>query len=263
MARGAHRVIVVTGASAGLGEALAHEYAAPGVTLGLIGRDAARLRACADHCRAAGARVVEGLADVRNADALRTWLDAFDDAHPIELLVANAGVANTLSTLDDHEDLMRAREVVEINLFGALNAMHPVADRMRARGRGQIALVGSLAAIRGMAISPAYCASKSALVAYGESVRPLLARDGVTLSLILPGFVKTAMSDVFPGHKPFLWRASKAARVIRRRLAARRKVIAFPGPLYLGMGIVRALPAAIGDALLALCYPLRPSRSSR
>ncbi|MFX1766418.1 SDR family NAD(P)-dependent oxidoreductase [Paraburkholderia sp. A1RI-2L] len=257
------RVIVVTGASAGLGEALAHTYAAPGVTLGLIGRDAARLQACADRCRAAGARVVEGVLDVCDAQAMNAWLEDFDHRHPIDLLIANAGVASTLSSPDDWEDLARTRMVVETNFFGAIHAVQSVADRMRARMRGQIALVGSLAAIRGMAISPAYCASKSALCAYGESVRPSLARDGIALSIILPGFVKTAMSDVFPGSKPFLWSASKAARVIQRQLAVRRRVIAFPGPLYLGMRFVRAMPAALGDALLHLFYPLRAARPRR
>ncbi|MDR5757601.1 SDR family NAD(P)-dependent oxidoreductase [Caballeronia sp. LZ035] len=257
------RVIVVTGASAGLGEALARAYAEPGATLGLLGRDRARLHACADRCREAGAHVVEGVLDVCDADAMNAWLADFDHRYPVDLLIANAGVANTLSSPDDWEDLACTRRVVETNFFGAMHAVQAVAERMRARRRGQIALVASLAAIRGMAVSPAYCASKSALHAYGESVRPLLARHGIALSIVLPGFVKTAMSDVFPGSKPFLWTSSKAARVIQRGLAARRKIIAFPGPLYLGMRFVRAMPAAIGDALLALFYPVRPARPPR
>ena len=121
---------------------------------------------------------------------------------------------------------------------------------MRARKRGQIAVISSLAAIRGMAISPAYCASKSALKAYGEAVRPLLARDGVALSLVFPGFVKTAMSDVFPGRKPFLWSAEKAASHIRSKLSAGRKEIAFPGLLAFGMSLLPLLPAWLADTIL-------------
>src|SRR5690349_4903291 len=111
MTRGAHRVIVVTGASAGLGEALAVEYAAPDVVLGLIGRDRARLNACAERCRARGATVVAGALDVRESAVLSAWLTAFDSAHPIDLLIANAGVASTLSSSKDWEDLARTAPV--------------------------------------------------------------------------------------------------------------------------------------------------------
>lgn len=255
--------VVVTGASAGLGAALAHAYATPGVVLGLTGRDATRLEQCAERCRDAGATVFTQALDLRDGDAVAQWLCSFDDAHPIDLLVANAGVASTLSSVYDWEDLTRTTDVFDTNFFGALHTVLPVIERMRARKRGQIAIISSLAAVRGMAISPAYCASKSALRAYGESVRPLLARDGISLSIVLPGFVKTAMSDVFPGGKPFMLTAARAASVIRRGLAARRKVIAFPGLLSVGMGLLRALPASVGDLILDLTYPLREERSKR
>ncbi|UCF23042.1 MAG: SDR family NAD(P)-dependent oxidoreductase, partial [Ralstonia sp.] len=112
------RSIVITGASAGIGQALARAYAAPGVTLGLVARDAARLQTCAEQCRQAGATVVSGQLDVRDADAVAAWLTAFDDAHPIELLIANAGVASTLSSTSDWEDLARTREVFDSNFYG-------------------------------------------------------------------------------------------------------------------------------------------------
>ncbi|WP_053572644.1 SDR family NAD(P)-dependent oxidoreductase [Caballeronia cordobensis] len=250
MASAAHRVIVVTGASAGLGAALAHEYAAPDVVLGLIGRDCARLEACARRCRARGAQVVTGALDVRDPHAMKAWLAGFDAAHPIDLLIANAGVASTLASSNDWEDLARTGKVVDTNFYGALHAVLPVVERMRERGRGHITLVSSLAALRGMAISPAYCASKAALKAYGDSVRPLLARAGVKLTVVLPGFVQTAMSDVFPGDKPFIWSSQKAARYIRRKVSARRSEIAFPAGLSLGMRFLALLPHALADAIL-------------
>jgi short-subunit dehydrogenase len=212
MAEAAPRHVVVTGASAGLGAALACAYAAPGTVLGLIGRNVGRLEACAQQCRQAGAEVVIAGLDVRNAAAMQTWLHEFDAAHPIDLLIANAGIASTLASASEWEDLARTTAVMDTNFFGAMHAVLPVVDRMRMRRRGQIAIVSSLAALHGMAISPAYCASKSALKAYGESIRPLLAREGIALNIVLPGFVKTAMSDMFPGNKPFLWTAEKAAR---------------------------------------------------
>jgi short-subunit dehydrogenase len=261
MSKAAPRHVVITGASAGLGQALALAYAAPGVVLGLVGRDAVRLDACASACRACGAQVETVLTDVRDATTMRSWLDRFDDAHPIDLLIANAGAASSLARANDWEELERTAAIVNTNFYGAMHSVLPVVARMRPRGHGQIALVSSIAALRGMAISPAYCASKAALKAYGDSVRPLLRRDGVHLSVILPGFVKTAMSDVFPGDKPFLWSADKAARHIQRKLAAGRSEIAFPNLLALGMRLLTLLPATLADAILGkLSYLPREER---
>jgi len=255
------RHVVITGATAGLGRALALAYAAPGVVVGLIGRDAARLDEVAVACQARGAAVECGRVDVCDAEAMHTWLNAFDDTHPIDLLIANAGVASTLAHADDWEELERTAVVVDTNLYGALHAVLPVIARMRARRRGHVAMVSSLAALRGMAISPAYCASKAAIKAYGDSVRPVLARDGIRMSIVLPGFVKTAMSDVFPGDKPFMWSADRAAQHIRRRLHAGRAEIAFPGALAFGMRLLTLLPALLADAILGkLSYLPREGR---
>jgi short-subunit dehydrogenase len=261
MSSAAPRHVIVTGASAGLGRALALAYAAPNVVLGLVGRDAARLADCASACRERGAQVETVLTDVRDALTMQSWLNQFDEAHPIDLLIANAGAASTLASANDWEELERTAAIVDTNFYGAMHAVLPVVARMRTRRRGQIALVSSIAALRGMAISPAYCASKAALKAYGDSVRPLLARDGVRLSVVLPGFVKTAMSDVFPGDKPFLWSADRAARHIQTRLAARRPEIAFPNLLALGMRLLTLLPVTLADAILCkLSYLPREER---
>jgi len=243
-------VVVITGGSAGLGRALASCYAAPGTTLGLIGRNLQRLESVALECRARGAEVVLGCVDVRDSDAMRQWIFSFDLVHPIDLLIANAGVASTLDASDDWEGLERTADVIDTNLYGALHTVLPTIERMRVRRRGQIAVVSSLAALRGMAISPAYCASKAALVAYCDSVRPLLARDHIGMSVVMPGFVQTAMSDVFPGNKPFMWSAEKAATYIKKRLVRRRFEIAFPFLLAFGIKLLSFLPTAFADAIL-------------
>ncbi|MGF6572931.1 short-subunit dehydrogenase [Paraburkholderia sp. GAS333] len=248
------RVVVVTGSSAGLGRSLALSYSAPGVTLGLIGRNRERLEAVAGECRARGAQVETGCVDVRDAAAMQAWLFEFDTRHPLDLLIANAGVASTIQSLDDWEGVERTAEVVDINLYGALHTVLPAVERMRARRRGQIAVISSLAGLRGMAISPAYCASKAALLAYCDSVRPLLARDGIGISMVMPGFVRTAMSDVFPGNKPFIWSADKAAIYIRKRLARRSVEIAFPFSLAFGTKLLRLLPPAIADFILGRLF---------
>ncbi|HEM7876751.1 TPA: SDR family NAD(P)-dependent oxidoreductase [Burkholderia contaminans] len=244
------RHVVITGASAGIGRALALTYAKPGVMLGLVGRDGERLTASVLACRALGADVVAGQIDVRDVAALQGWLESFDETYPIDLLVANAGVASTIAHANDWEDRERTLCVVDTNFHGAMNAVLPVIERMRARGRGRIAMVASIAALRGMAISPAYCASKAAIKAWADSVRPLLKRDGIAITVILPGFVKTAMSDVFPGDKPFLWSADRAAAYIRRGLDAGRAEIAFPGLLAFGMRLLPLLPITLADAIL-------------
>jgi short-subunit dehydrogenase len=255
------RHIAITGASAGLGRALALAYARPGVVLGLSGRDATRLEASAADCRALGAMVVTATVDVRDAAAMQHWLEQFDDTHPIDLLIANAGAASTLAHANDWEARERTAAIVDTNFYGAMHAVLPVIERMRARRRGHITLISSIAALRGMAISPAYCASKAALKAWGDSVRPLLARDGIRLSVVLPGFVKTAMSDVFPGDKKFIWSAEKAAHRIQRGLASGRAEIAFPSLLAFGTRLLPLLPAALADAILGrLSYVPREDR---
>lgn len=255
------RHIVITGASAGLGRSLALAYAAPGVVLGLIGRDKERLEASAQACRAKGAKVETGQIDVRDAVAMQAWLHQFDDTHSIDLLIANAGAASTLASAQDWEELERTVAIFDTNFYGALHAALPVIARMRLRKNGQIALISSLAALRGMAISPAYCASKAAIKVYGDSVRPILSREGIRMSIVLPGFVKTAMSDVFPGDKPFLWSADRAAQYIQRKLKAGRAEIAFPSLLAFGMRLLPLLPAVMADAVLdGLSYLPREER---
>ncbi|KGB99587.1 short chain dehydrogenase family protein [Burkholderia cepacia] len=233
-----------------MGRALALAYAQPDTVLGIVGRNEAQLESTAVACRERGATVIVGIVDVRDAESIRAWLYRFDDRHTIDLLIANAGVASTLSSGSDWEDLDRTTEVVDTNFYGAMHTILPVIERMRARKRGRIAAVSSLAALRGMAISPAYCASKSAIKAYADSVRPLLKRDGIGVSVILPGFVKTSMSDVFPGDKPLMWTADQAAAYIRQKLDAGRAEIAFPSLLAFGMRILTVLPITLADAIL-------------
>jgi short-subunit dehydrogenase len=245
------RVVVVTGASGAIGAALAEVYAAPGMCLALQGRDSQRLEATASRCRDKGAEVFVCEMDVRNARALGDWLEAFDTLHPVDLLIANAGVAHVLDDACQWEASGETDEVVSTNLFGTINTVMPVAGRMRLRRKGHVAIVSSLAAFRGMAISPAYCASKSALHAWGQSIRPLLRGKGISLTMIYPGFVKSNMSDAFPASKPFLIDATEAAVRMHRGLDAQRATIVFPLMLGLGIRLLNALPDPWADAVLS------------
>ena len=219
--------IVITGASSGIGEALALDYAATGVALALTGRNAARLDTVAAACRAKGATVVAGTIDVTDRDALAAWLKAFDDAHPVDLLIANAGISidKDNSSLDDFSVI---RKTMEVNVGGVLNTVEPLLSRLIGRKRGQIAVVSSLASFIGLPYSASYNASKAAVRVWGESIRYVLKKDGIGVSVICPGFVVSRMTAQAPFPMPFLMSAERASEIIRRGLAANRPRIAFP-----------------------------------
>lgn len=237
--------VVISGASNGIGAALALAYARPGVCLGLLGRHADRLSQVQSRCEAQGAVVEIGLIDVTDGDSLRAWLLAFDQRHPVDLLIANAGVAQTQTSLDEGETWEDIQRQFGINTLGTLNTLHPLVEPMLRRRHGQIGIVSSLSAYVGMPISPAYCGSKAATKVYGEALRGWLAPKGVGVSVICPGFVQTDMSDRFPGPTPFRVSAARAARIIQRGLSHNRARIAFPLPLALGMWFLSILPPSI------------------
>lgn len=219
--------IVITGASSGIGEALALDYATPGVALALTGRDFGRLEAVATACRAKGATVLAGAIDVVDRDALAAWLAAFDDAHPVDLIIANAGISidKDNSSLDDFAII---RQTLGVNVGGVLNTVEPLLSRLTGRRSGQIAIVSSLAAFIGLPYAASYNASKAAIRVWGESIRYVLKKDGVGVSVICPGFVTTRLTSDAPFPMPFLMTTAKASAIIRKGLAANRARIAFP-----------------------------------
>jgi short-subunit dehydrogenase len=245
-------VVAITGASSGIGSALARAYAAPGVLLWLTGRDATRLAAVAELCRSLGAEVESVTADVTDAAAMRDLLTGFDQRHPIDLVIANAGITSGRQPNGEPESWRAVQQVFAVNLMGVLHTLTPVIERMRPRRRGQIAVIGSIAARRGLPSCPAYSASKAAVETYGSALRGSLADDGIKVSVVSPGYVASPMSDRVKGAKPFVVGADRAARIIRQGLAGNRPHIAFPWPLTLGTAIVAALPAWLADPLLRL-----------
>ncbi len=236
------RSILISGASSGLGRALALEYAAPGVTLALMGRNAARLEDVAARASARGAFVHTATLDVRDRAAMSEFVLACDAAAPIDCVIASAGVSRVTPADGDVEDLTKSAELFDVNLNGVMNTIAPIAPLMRRRRAGQIALFGSIAAFAPPPDSASYAASKAALVAFALATRALYRSDGVSVSVICPGFVDTPMTDSFVSWKPFLIPAEDAARRIRRGLERRKAVIAFPLPLYLLARFLRLLP---------------------
>jgi short-subunit dehydrogenase len=220
--------IVITGASSGIGEALALRYAQAGAQLGLIGRNRTRLERVAEQCRLRGAKAEIGVVDVRARAEISAWLDAFDDEHPVNLLFANAGVMAGRPTNGLLEPPDVAHALLETNILGTLNAVQPLLPRMVARGAGQIAIISSIAAFIPLPDAPSYGASKAATLSYGLALRGLLAPQGVKVSVICPGYVRTPMMAQESGPKPGAIEPAAAARLIARGLERDNPVITFP-----------------------------------
>jgi len=243
--------LLITGATGGIGSALALEYARAGSrTLILQGRNAARLHEVAQACRRHGARVVTQVLDVRDHAALRAWLDAVSRAQAPDLVIANAGVNISIGAQPQGEAWSDVEQLLDVNVRAVLATVHGVLPLMRARASGQIALISSLAAWRGLPETPSYSASKAAIKVYGEAMREALAAGGVRVNVVMPGYVVSPMCAAMPGPKPFLWPADKAARVIRRGLQANRARISFPFPLNLGCFLLSVMPPAMSGRIL-------------
>jgi len=241
--------IVITGASSGIGEALALDYAGPGVALALTGRDTERLGAVAAACRAKGATVVAEAVDVVDRARLAAFLTAFDDAHPVDLILANAGVSIDKDNSSLH-DFSIIRKTFEVNVDGVFNTIEPLLERLRARRRGQIGIVASLASFIGLPYSASYNGSKAAIRVWGESIRYVLKKDEVGVSVICPGFVVSRITASAPFPMPFLMSAARASAIIRAGLARNKPRIAFPFGTKAGVWLGGVLPGGLTARLL-------------
>lgn len=241
--------IVITGASSGIGEALALDYAVPGAALALTGRDASRLEGVAAACRAKGATVRAATIDVVDREGLAAWLLDFDGAHPVDLVIANAGISidKDNSSLDDFSII---RKTMDVNIGGVLNTVEPLLPRMMARGSGQIAVVSSLASFIGLPYSASYNASKAAVRVWGESIRYVLKKSGIGVSVVCPGFVVSRMTAEAPFPMPFLMTSARASAIIRRGLAHNHARIAFPLGTKAAVWLGSTLPGRLTARLL-------------
>jgi len=242
--------ILITGASSGIGQALALRYARDGASLVLLGRSASRLDAVAAECRSLGATVEIAVLDVRDRPRMFEVVEAFDRTRPVDVLFANAGVMEGTPLNGEIEAPDAAHTLMQINVGGVLNTVQPILPGMMARGRGQIVIVSSIAAFVPLADSPSYCASKAAVLSYGLSLRSLLARRGIRVNVVCPGYIATPMLSRESGPRPFEMAPERAVEIIRRGLARDKAVIAFPRLFALATRINGLLPDRLRRSVL-------------
>ena len=241
-----NKVVMITGASSGLGRGMALEIAARGGHLGLLARREDLLNEIVDEAKARNVKAVFATADVRDAKAVREAADRFrHELGPIDILIANAGIGTA-----DHAVRLtpeHAANVIGINVLGAVNSVAAVLPEMVERKQGRLVAISSLAAYRGLAKSAAYCASKAALSAYFESLRIDLRHSGVGVTIIHPGFIKTALTAGREAKMPYLMELEDGVKKIVGAIEREKKIYAFPWQLATIVRASRLMPAVMYD----------------
>jgi short-subunit dehydrogenase len=246
MGREIQQRIIITGASSGIGKALAESYAAHGATLGLIARREPDLRLLASKL-AVPARIYP--LDVRDAAALAAAARDFMSCHGCpDIVIANAGVS--LGTLTEHpEDVDAFQDVMDINVMGMVKTFQPFVAPMRQAGRGALVGIASVAGYRGLPGASAYSASKSAVISYLESLRVELTGSGVRVITVCPGFIATPMTAKNPYSMPFLMSADIAARKIASLIESSRTFAVIPWQMALVARVLHVLPNRLYDRI--------------
>ncbi|HEY9380624.1 MAG TPA: SDR family oxidoreductase [Burkholderiales bacterium] len=236
--------IFITGASSGLGAALAAHYAAQGAIIGLVGRDEARLAAVQSTLAATTERYV---LDVADSVAMQAAAAHFIARHGVpEIVIGNAGISVGVDTADA-DDLAVLDRSLRTNVTGLATTFQPFIDPMRRRGSGVLVGIASVAGIRGLPGSAAYSGSKAAAIAWLESVRVELQQSGIRVLTICPGFVDTPMTRVNRYAMPFLLSADEAARRIATAIEARKRFAIVPWQMAIVGRLLRLLPCRLYD----------------
>src|SRR5829696_7550883 len=241
------KVVLLTGASSGIGEGLALALAKRGAILGLLARRREMLDDLARRCKDAGGTARVFAADVTDAASVRAAADEMrSEFGHIDILIANAGIGgNNRETRSLEPDAVK--KLIDINLLGAVNSVHAVLPEMLERGSGQLVAISSLAGFRGLPNSAAYSASKAGMTAFFESVRLDVQHRGVDVTIIQPGFIKTPLTAGRENKMPFLMELDDAIRLIIRAIERKKKFAAFPWQLATIVRAGRVFPAWLYD----------------
>jgi short-subunit dehydrogenase len=243
------KVVFLTGASSGIGEALTIEIAKQGAVLGLLARREELLKALAAKCETVGGKTRIFACDVVDTEAVQTAADALrDEFGRIDILIANAGVSGK----DKDTQAIKpefVKKVIEINLMGAVNAVYACLPQMLERGNGQLVAISSLAGFRGLPKSAAYSASKGAMTNLFESIRLDVQDKGVLVTIIQPGFIKTPLTAGRKSKMPFLMELEDAVPFFLKAIEKKKKFAAFPWQLASIVRLGRIFPAWIYDKI--------------
>ena len=240
--------VFITGASSGIGAALANEFAKRGACLGLV----ARRRDALDGIAAAlPGRHHTYIADVTDKDRLIGAAHAFDAAvGGTDIVIANAGISVGVKT-EFYEDLDQFARVFDTNVIAMATTFHPFIAGMKARGRGTLVGIASVAGVRGLPGSDAYCASKAAAIVYCESLRIEAAKYGVKVVTISPGFIRTSMTKRNPYQMPFLMDVDAFAQRAADAIVAGVRYRTIPWQMGWVTALLKLMPGWLFDRIMA------------
>ena len=241
------KVVLITGASSGIGEGLALAIAKRGATLGLLARREGELRDLARRCETAGGAARVYACDVTDSPAVENAAaDLRRECGHIDIMIANAGIggnnSETRSLLPE-----AVKKVIDINLLGAVNSIHAVLPDMLKRGSGHLVAISSLAGFRGLPKSAAYSASKAGMTALFESIRLDVQHKGIDVTIIQPGFIKTPLTAGRENKMPFLIELDDAIPMFIRAIEKKKKFAAFPWQLATIVRAGRIFPTWLYD----------------
>jgi short-subunit dehydrogenase len=244
-------LVFITGASSGIGQALAARYARAGWRLALVARRTSEMQNWVRQQAIAADRVMVYGADVAEVDSIVAAAEACIAAQGLpDVVVANAGISIGMDT-GERGDLDVMRETFAINNIGMAATFHPFVRRMRQRGSGSLVGIASVAAIRAMPGHGAYHASKAGVVAYCESLRGELRGTGVQVVTLLPGYIATPLTARNPYPMPFLISADEFAQIAFGAISRGDSYRVIPWQMAAVAKLLRLLPNAWFDRLFA------------
>ena len=239
--------VFITGASSGIGAALAREFSDEDVVLGLISRRIEQLDNLANDL---ATDVYVYAADVGDSLAMKSAAEAFIQSVGVpDVVIANAGVSSGTLTCEAKDQVV-FEQIMRTNVLGMVHTYQPFVEAMKIRGSGTLVGIASIAGFRGIPGSGAYSASKAAAIAYLESLRVELSSSGVNVLTVCPGYIKTPMTDVNPFYMPFLMDADRAARSIRKAIVKKKRFHVLPWQMSLVGFFLRLMPRYLYDSLM-------------
>lgn len=241
------KTVFLTGASSGIGEALAVALAKKGATIGLLARRRELLDDLKVRCETVGGTARVFSADVVDAEAVSKAAQAFrDEFGRIDIMIANAGIGGNDAPTRAY-DPASVKKLIDINLLGAVNSIHAVIGDMVEKKSGHIVGISSLAGFRGLPKSAAYSASKAAMTTFFESVRLDHAKNGINITVIQPGFIKTPLTSGRANKMPFIMELDDAIPYFIRAIEQKKRFAAFPWQLAAIVRLGKFMPAWLYD----------------